>query len=77
MVAASSIRIPWELVPIVLLLIVGVAIAVRSGVPRWGSRRDLRVLVGNASELLLRVLAYLAAMLVVHEWIGMHPGLGW
>lgn len=77
MVAASSIRSPWELVPIVLLLIAGGVIAVRSGVPQSLSRRHFRVLVGNASELLLRVLAYLTALFFVHEWVGMHLGFGW
>ena len=77
MIAASSIQVPWELVPIVLLLIVGVSIAVRSGLPRSISRRHLRVLVGNASELVLRVLAYLTALFVVNEWVGMHLGFGW
>jgi hypothetical protein len=75
--AGSLIRETWELVPITMLLLVGGAIAVRSGVQRLTSRRDLRQVVGNLWQILLRVLAYTAALLVVHEWIGMRTGLVW
>lgn len=75
--AGSLIRKAWEIVPILLLLVVGVTIAVQSGVQHWTSRRDLRQVVGNLSQIFLRILAYAAAMLVVNEWIGMRPGLGW
>jgi hypothetical protein len=70
-------REAWELVPILLLLLVGGVIAVRSGVRRLTSREDARQLVRNISQILLRVLAYFAAMLVVHEWVGIRLGLGW
>lgn len=74
---AGSLIKAWELVPIALLLVVGAAIAVRSGVNHLRSRQDLRQFAGNLSQVFLRVLAYAAAMLVVHEWIGIRPGLGW
>ena len=77
MYAVSLIREAWELVPILLLLLVGGAIAIRSGVNHLTSRREFRQVVGNLSQILLRILAYAAAMLVVHEWIGMRAGLGW
>jgi hypothetical protein len=70
-------RDAWELVPISLLLLVGGVIAIRSGVRRLTSPQDLRRVAGNFSQVLLRVLGYAAAMLVVYEWIGMRPGLGW
>jgi hypothetical protein len=75
--AGSLIRGAWELVPILLLLLVGGVIAIRSGVHHLASREDFRQVAGNVSQILLRILGYGAAMLVVHEWIGMRPGLGW
>jgi succinate dehydrogenase hydrophobic anchor subunit len=75
--AGSWIRGAWELVPILLLVLVGGVIAMRSGVNHLTSRHDLRQVMGNLSQLFLRILAYAAAMLLVHEWIGMRPGLGW
>jgi hypothetical protein len=75
--ARYLIREAWELVPIVLLLLVGGAIAIRSGVHRVGSRQDFRQVMGNLSQILLRVLGYIAALLLVHQWIGIRPGLGW
>lgn len=71
------IRGAWELVPIVLLLLAGGAIAIRSGVGHPTARDGFRQVVGNLSQILLRILAYAAAMLLVHEWIGIRPGLGW
>ncbi len=67
----------WEVVPILLLLLVGGLIAIGSGVHRLASRQDARQLAGNLSGILLRVLGYLAAILLVHDWIGIRPGLGW
>jgi succinate dehydrogenase hydrophobic anchor subunit len=75
--AGSLIREAWILVPILLLLLVGGVIAIRSGVHHLGSRQDFRQVIGNLSQILLRILGYIAALLVVHEWIGMRPGLGW
>lgn len=75
--AGSLIRKAWEIVPILLLLVVGGAIAIQSGVHHLTSRQDLRQVMRNFSQILLRILAYAAAMLLVHEWIGMRPGLGW
>jgi hypothetical protein len=71
------IRESWEIVPILSLLLVGGLIALPSGVRRLTSRRDIRQFAGNFSELLLRVLGYMAVLLVVHHWIGMRPALGW
>ena len=73
----NLIRQAWELVPILLLLLVGGVIAIRSGVRRIASRQGFRQVLGNFWLIFLRVLGYMAAMLVVHEWIGMRPGLGW
>ena len=73
----NLIRESWELVPISLLFVAGAAIAIRSGVRRIATRQDFRQVMGNLSQILLRVLGYVAALLLVHEWIGIRPGLGW
>lgn len=73
----NLIRQAWELVPIVLLLLVGGVIAIRSGVRQLTSRQGFRQGLGNFWLIALRLLGYVAAMLVVHEWIGMRPGMGW
>src|SRR3954449_12995309 len=70
---ASLIRQAWEIVPIVLLLMVGGAIAIPSGVRHTGSRRDARQLAGNLSAIVLRVLGYVALLLILHQWIGVRP----
>jgi hypothetical protein len=72
----NLIREAWELVPITLLLVVGVAIAIRSGVQRLATRQDFRQILGNLSQIVLRVLGYVAALLLVNQFIGMR-GLGW
>jgi hypothetical protein len=77
MSSGNWIKEAWEVVPIMLLLLVGGAIAIPSGVRRLTSPRDARQLMGNVSAIVLRLLGYVAAMLVVHEWIGLRPGLGW
>jgi hypothetical protein len=73
----SRIKEAWEIVPILLLLLVGGALAVQSGVRRLSSRQDARQLAGNLSSILLRVLGYMVALLILHQWIGVWPHLGW
>jgi hypothetical protein len=73
----NLIREAWELVPISVLLLVGGAIAIRSGVRQVATRQDLRQVIDNLSQIVLRVLGYVAALLLVHQWIGIRPGLGW
>lgn len=67
----------WEAVPIVMLLLAGGAIAVLSGVGRWGSIASAWRLALNASVVLLRTLAYVIALLAVQQMIGSAPGRGW
>ena len=74
---ASLIKQAWEIVPILLLLMVGGLIAIPSGVRHLASRRDVRQLAGNLSGIVLRVLGYVAVLLMVHQWIGVRPALGW
>jgi hypothetical protein len=73
----SLIRQAWEVVPILLLLLVGGAIAVASGVRPMASRQDLRKVTGNLSGMVLRVLGYVAVLLLLHQWMGVRPALGW
>ena len=77
MSSGSWIKDAWEIVPIFLLLLIGGAIAIPSGVRRLTSVQGARQLAGNLSAILLRVAGYIAAILVVHEWIGLRLGLGW
>jgi hypothetical protein len=73
----SLIRQAWEIVPILLLLLVGGAIAIPSGVRHLAGGHDARQLAGNIWGIVLRVLGYAAMLLIVHEWIGIRPALGW
>ena len=52
-------------------------IAIPSGVHHLTSRQDVRQVAGNVSQMVLRVLGYVAVLLMVHYWIGMRPALGW
>lgn len=65
------------LVPILLLLAVGAAIALRSGVGTLETGRDYLQIVGNLSQVILRVVGYVAILLVVQYLIGLRPSLGW
>jgi hypothetical protein len=73
----NLIREVWELVPISVLLLVGGAIAIRSGVHQLATRNDFRQVMSNLSQILLRVLGYVAALLLLHQFIGIRLGLGW
>ena len=65
------------LLPIALLLVVGAAIALRSGVEELSSRRDYRQVFGNLSQMVLRVAGYVAILIAVHYLVGLRPSLGW
>lgn len=59
------------LIAIILsLLLVGLVIALRSGDSELTTSRGLKVLFGNVSLLLLRLLGYGAGLLVLHKAIG-------
>jgi hypothetical protein len=73
----AVIRDGWEVVPILLLLSVGGAIAVNSGAGRLTSNLGAWHVAGNLSRVVLRVLGYVVVLLMVHSWIGMRPLLGW
>jgi hypothetical protein len=65
------------IVPIVVLLLVGGAISLQSGVHHLTTGRDYLKLAGNFSQMVLRILAYVAILLAVQHLIGLRPNLGW
>ena len=67
----------WEIVPILLLLLVGGMIALRSGADRPAPGLDFRQIARNLSHMLLRVAGYVAVLLALQYWIGQRPMLGW
>jgi hypothetical protein len=73
----SLIRETWEAIPIVLLLMAGGMIALKSGVRRSDSSQSLRQIAGNLSQMILRVVGYVAVLLALQYWIGLRPQLGW
>ena len=73
----SILRQTWELIPVLFLLLVGGLIALRSGVDRPASNRDLRQVFGNLYQLMFRLMGYAALLVALQYWIGMRPLLGW
>jgi hypothetical protein len=63
--------------PILLLLVVGAIITLRSGVRALETGRDYLQMVGNLSQMILRVVGYVAVLLAVQHLIGLRPSLGW
>jgi len=72
-----QVREAWVVLPILLLLFVGGAIAIQSGVERSASGLDLGLMVRNFSRMLLRIVAYVVLLFVVQYCIGLRPTLGW
>jgi hypothetical protein len=67
----------WEFVPILVLLSVGGLIVLQSGVHRWSSDHGGRQLVRNLTQLVLRVMGYVGALLALQYLVGLRPALGW
>ena len=65
------------IVPILFLLAVGAIIALRSGVGELQTGRDYLQIAGNLSQMILRVLGYVAILLAVQYLIGLRPSFGW
>ena len=59
----SLLKEAWEMVPILLLLLVGGLIVLQSGVQRPASGHDLRQVVANLTQMLLRVMGYVGVLL--------------
>jgi hypothetical protein len=73
----SLLREAWEIIPVLLLLLVGGLIAVQSGVRHAWSGQGLRQVAGNLSQMFLRILGYVAVLLTLQYCIGLRPSLGW
>ena len=73
----SLLKEAWEMVPILLLLLVGGLIVLQSGVHRPASGHDLRQVAGNLTQMLLRVMGYVGVLLALQYLIGLRPALGW
>jgi hypothetical protein len=58
-------------------LVVGAAIALRSGVAELNSAGDYLKLAGNLSQMILRIAGYLILLLALQYLVGMRPSLGW
>ncbi len=65
------------LAPIVGLLLVGVAIALQSGLAGDGAQHAKRCLASNFSQLLLRLAGYGVALLPMQRFIGIRMELRW
>ncbi len=65
------------LAPIVGLLLVGVAIALHSGLTKDGTQPTKRCLASTFSQLLLRLAGYGVALLAMQRFIGIRMDLHW
>jgi len=65
------------LAPIMGLLLVGVAIALQSGLQGEGGQQVKRCLASNFSQLLLRLAGYGIALLAMQRFIGVRMELPW
>jgi hypothetical protein len=59
------------------LLALGLIMTLWSGVVSLGTREGLRCLGGNLSQVLLRLLGFLAGLLAVQRVVGFRLDLGW
>ncbi len=73
----SLLRQTWELIPVLFLLLAGGLIALRSGVDPSATTRGVRQFFGNLSQMVFRLVGYVALLLALQYWIGMRPLLGW
>jgi hypothetical protein len=63
--------------PILGLLLVGLFVALQSGVVRLASPQGVQLLLGNLSRVLIRVFGYLLGFLAIQQFIGFPIGLVW
>ena len=67
----------WEIVPILLLLLVGGMIALHSGADRPKTGLGFRQIARNLSQMVLRIAGYVLLLFALQYWIGQRPMLGW
>ena len=65
------------LIPVMVLLLIGTAIALRSGVTELRSHGDYARLVGNFSQMILRIAGYIIVLLTVQHLVGLRSSFGW
>jgi hypothetical protein len=65
------------LIPVVVLLLIGAAIALRSGVQELKTGSDYLEVATNLSHMILRIAGYVIALLAVQYLVGLRPSLGW
>jgi hypothetical protein len=65
------------LLPIALLFVLGLLVALRSGVAGRNRSQDLRVVALNFTSVALRVAGYLAGLFLVQRMIGAPVSVGW
>jgi hypothetical protein len=73
----SLLREAWEVIPVLLLLLVGSLIALRSGEETPSSGHKVRHFVSNLYQMVLRLMGYAALLVALQYWIGLRPLLGW
>ncbi len=73
----SLLKETWEMVPILVLLLVGGLIALQSGVRRPASGYDLRQIAGNLTQVLFRIMGYVGVLLALQYLVGLRSALGW
>jgi hypothetical protein len=67
----------FVLAPIVVLLLVGLVVAVRSGLTAHSRRERLGTAALNLVSVVLRVVGYGTALFVVQRMIGAPAAVGW
>jgi hypothetical protein len=70
-------RLVFLLGPIVVLLGLGCFLALRSGVVSLGTGQGLRQLIGNLSQMIVQVAAYVIGLVLIQEMVGFHLGAMW
>lgn len=62
---------------IAVLIVLGAVIALRSGVGEFSNRRDYLKVAGNLSQMVLRIVGYVAILITLQHMIGLRSSLGW
>lgn len=73
----DALRIAAILGPIAGMILLGLWLALRSGVVRFGSAEGLRRTLENASQAILMVAGCLIGLAVIQHAVGLRVGLGW
>lgn len=63
--------------PILGLLLLGFLVSLKSGVASVGTSQGLRLCLNNLSQVLIRIVGYVAGLAVVQQLVGLPISLGW